>query len=127
MLQKKTIKGYRSKLFGDRDLGATGPGRFGGLASKNPSAPRNMNLADMPYANAVEKANIIAQRDKQGLGPPLKIKENVNLQIEKMFNLIEEKTKNIAQNDIQNQKNNGAATSSIVQESIERSVFGKFT
>jgi len=80
MLEKKTIKGYRSKLFGDKDLGlsATGPGRFGGLASKNPSAPRNMNLSDMPYANAVEKANIIAQRDKQGLGPPLKIKENVN-------------------------------------------------
>lgn len=39
-------------------------GRFGGLTSKNPSAPRNMNLTDMPYSNAVEKANIIAKRDK---------------------------------------------------------------
>ena len=64
MLEKKNINGFRSKLFGDRDLGATGPGRFGGLASKNPSAPRNMNLTEMPYANAVEKANIIAKRDK---------------------------------------------------------------
>ena len=41
-------------------MGANGPGRFGGLASKNPSASRILNLSDMPYANAVEKANIIA-------------------------------------------------------------------
>ena len=96
MMDKKASTSYRSKLFGAKDLGAAGPGRFGGLASKNPSAPGNLNLADMPYASAVEKANTMAQRERQGLGPPIKQTKAVQDRIEKMFDLIEEKTAGIA-------------------------------
>jgi len=51
-----------------------------------------MNPADMPYASTFEKANVMSQRQKQGIGAPVKHTQDVQDRIEKMFNLIEEKT-----------------------------------
>jgi len=50
----------------------------------------------LPYPSAVDKANIVAQREKQGLGAPLKQSQDVQDRIEEIFALIEEKTSSMA-------------------------------
>ena len=94
----------------------------------------------MPYGSAVDKANIMAQRERQGLGAPLKPTQDVQDRIEEIFTLIEEKTSSMATKssasfpkiptakDIsqQNQKN-AIQSASIVSDAIKRSVFGVFS
>lgn len=78
----------------------------------------------MPYASTFEKANYISQRMKQGIGAPLKQTEDFQLKIEKMFNLIEQKTQSMVSK--QKQKNMIQSTS-IVADCIQRSIFGVFS
>ena len=70
MQDKKATTGHRSRLFGQKELNISGAGGLGGLNSKIPQIPRSLNPADMVYANAVDKANTMAQRERMGLGPP---------------------------------------------------------
>jgi len=85
-----------------------------------------MNPAEMPYASTFEKANIMSQRLKQGIGAPIKQSLDVQDRIEKMFNLIEEKTSNMTLSKQQKHKTT-MQSASIVSDSIERSVFGVFS
>jgi hypothetical protein len=70
MQDKKASTGHRGRLFGQKDLNISGVGGLGGLNSKIPQIPRSLNPAEMVYANAVDKANTMAQRERMGLGPP---------------------------------------------------------
>lgn len=53
------------------DPGSNQPGSFG-MGTKVPGIPKTTNPADMPYATAFDKANVMSQRLKQGVGAPLK-------------------------------------------------------
>lgn len=54
--------------------------------------PKNTQVTDGQFANAFDKANAIAYREKHGLGASLRQSQDVQERIEKMFQLIEEKT-----------------------------------
>ena len=82
---KKATTGVRRRLFGRKDMEVGGPGNFGGLTQKIPNIPRNLNPSEISASIAFDKANIMAQREKQGLGAPIKQSKEMQGRIEKMF------------------------------------------
>mmetsp|Transcript_1384 Transcript_1384/g.1823 ORF Transcript_1384/g.1823 Transcript_1384/m.1823 type:complete len:141 (+) Transcript_1384:1275-1697(+) len=87
---KKATTGIRRRLFGKRDMEIGGPGNFGGLTSKIPNIPRNLNPSEIQANLAFDKANIIAQREKQGLGAPVKPSKEMQNRIEKMLQMVDD-------------------------------------
>ena len=56
-------------------------GAWSGLISKIPEMPKVINPADMAGASNFEKANLVTQREINGLGPPVKQSENTKNKI----------------------------------------------
>jgi hypothetical protein len=72
VLDKKASTSFRNRLFGKRDSENLSLGQIGGLTTKIPSIPLNFDASDLKQAKTFEKANIMAKRERFGLGPPVK-------------------------------------------------------
>ena len=88
-------------------------------SSKVPQIPKTTNPADMTYSGVFDKANVITQRFKElkNENAPKQHDSALDKNIEKMFSFIEEKTMSVGRDKL----------TSIVTESIERSVYGMFS
>ena len=87
---KKASTDFRRRLFGQKE--EMSQGSWSGLISKIPEIPKVQNPAEMVGASNFEKANIVTQREINGLGPPIKQSQDTKNKIHQMFSLIEEKT-----------------------------------
>lgn len=70
----------------------------GFYAGKAPFLQKNLNVdyflkKDGQYFN---KANLVAKRNKEGIGAPLKMSHDMQIKIDKMFNFIEQTTQQLA-------------------------------
>lgn len=77
--------GFRKRLF------QQGGSNNGFYAGKAPFLQKNLNVdyflkKDGQYFN---KANLVAKRNKEGIGAPLKMSHDMQVKIDKMFNFIE--------------------------------------
>ena len=68
--------------------------QIGDHNDKVPQIPRQVQPTELIFSHAFDKANVVSQREKYGLGAPLKQDSEAQERIERMLNLIEEKTIN---------------------------------
>jgi hypothetical protein len=116
---KKATSKFRNRLFGRKEE-ILSLGLQGGLSTKIPSVPGQIDPNDLKSASPFDKANLIALRERQGLGAPQSQSSEAQQRIQKLFNLVEEKTEAIKQRA-------PSENQSIVAESIQRSIYGVFS
>lgn len=108
--------GPRKRLFKQYELSVRQGTESVGISGKLPVVPKNLNPGDIAFATPFEKANVISQRQKQGIGAPIKQSQDVQDKIEQMFNLIEKKTSEMVVS--KSKSKNAIQATSIVSDSI---------